>query len=548
MSIQILSEHTVRLIRAGEVIERPAAAIKEMIENSLDAGALNILIKVCRGGMDMMSVFDDGHGMDVHDLEMCTKRHATSKLSDDSDLQMVETYGFRGEALAALTSVADVCISTRRHDAECGWQVCAGPSGHGTAEPCSGPAGSTRVVARGLFSSHPARAAFLKAPRTELVAIREVVEAAAISQPKVSWTLESNGRVVFALMASSLDKRCASIIGTSFEENSLSFHGEQDGMQVTGRIGLPGWTGHASAGQRIVVNGRPVHDKVVSSALRRVFSDISGVDSPAAVVVLSLPGSMVDANVHPSKSRILFQSPEKVSALVIDAVSQSLCGNQPQIAKSLSASAALAAVPLDIGESAPRKTLPLGQAMGVALGGYCITETDTGIVIIDLHAAAERAAYERLMAQVINGGIVSQRLKQPIVIPANARVVAIVETRAADLAEMGVVLEILDDTTLVLVSVPDFVPGANAASLAREIMDILIKDPHANAVMALVERTCAVLACHAAFRFGDNVDGVVLDKMLREFEQTPRIGTCMHGRPSMVEMPRQHLESLFQRR
>lgn len=547
MPVRILPEHVVRRIRAGEVVERPASAIKELVENALDAGARTIRIQVEGGGRARIWVEDDGCGMDHDDLRLSMERHATSKIGEDFDLHALNTRGFRGEALAALSAVADVTISTRARDSDCGWSMTSGPSGTTEPCPCAARAGSTLVVADRLFGAHPARLAFLKSARIEMSHVRTAVEDAALSSPATTFFLEADGRPVLSLRQSSWEERVKAVMGDEFASNSVSFSEGAPGMSVRGMMGLPSWKGHASGAQRLLVNGRPVGDKILSAAIRSAFSDMSGTSRPAGILDLRIDPAAVDVNCHPSKAEVRFRDAGGVSAFVRNSVRNTLAGGAPQASAAMSQAAARAAVPLVIGETGDRRRLPLGRALGIVLGGYAVCECADGVVLVDLHAAAERAAYEKLLAQALGSGIPGRALSLPLVIDVGHLAVAAVEAREDDFSKMGMRMHALDDTCISVMEIPDFVPDASAVELAGEVASALAADPHALPLEDLLSRTCASMACHAAFRFGDDIEPERLDALLREFEQTPRMSTCMHGRPIFATIARDQMRGLFGR-
>jgi DNA mismatch repair protein MutL len=547
MPIQVLPGHVVSRIRAGEVIERPAAAVKELMENSADAGATEVKVSIASGGRKCLSVEDNGCGMPMEDLELAAERHATSKLDGRFDLGEIRTYGFRGEALAALASVSTLSIATRPLHSDCGWRLTSGPSGTRTFEPCARPAGSTLVTAADLFGSHPARAAFLKSDRAELAAVRATVETAALANPSIAYSLLADNRQILAFKAASWEERAAAVMGMTFMQNSLAFHKSGDGCRVRGIVGLPAWRGHASAGQRFYVNQRPVQDRVLASAVRSAFADVSGERSPAIILDVSVEPGLLDVNVHPAKEAVRFRQAEAIQAFIKETVRDALAGTAPIGAPALAAAAALAAVPLSIGDAGVRERLPLGRAMGLAAGGYTVSASMDGIIVIDTHAASERMAYERLMAQAVTNGIPSRRLRSPIVVDVGAVGTALIEQRLHGLKALGLDVDILDDVSVTVLAVPSFVLEAEARQLILDVAASLLDDPFSSPVEGLLSKVCSSLSCHAAFRFGDEATLEELDTLLRSFESTPRIGTCMHGRPTFTSLTRQSLETLFRR-
>lgn len=542
MAIRRLPEELIRRIRAGEVVERPASAVKELIENALDAGASTIRISIERGGKGFISVADDGLGIERDDLLLSLERHATSKL-ENGDLAKIGTLGFRGEALAAIAAVAEVRIESLARGSDCAWTI---TSGRGEAKPCARAPGTT-VVAHSLFQHHPARAAFLKSDRQEAAAVRGAVEAAALTRPDVSWHLEADGRRVLSFPAGSWEDRAKFVMGKSFAANCTSFSAEAAGISVRGLIGLPGWKGHAAAGQRFSINGRPVRDRSVGSALRAAFMDFGGEAAPSAVVELELDPVAVDVNAHPSKLEVRLLAGDEVAAFLKAAVRRALIGTSGLASEALSAAAARAAEPIAIGQEGDRRRCPLGRGMGVAHGGYACCETMDGVILVDLHAAAERMTYERLRQEAVISGVRSRALASPIVIEVGAAAAEAMDSRSGGLARLGLVVNALDDTSIVVTAIPELVRDAAARDLASAVAGELTADPHSDPLGDALDRICATLACHAAFRFGDDLSLDGLDALLRSFEEVGVGSVCMHGRPLFVFLSKPKLAGLFGR-
>jgi DNA mismatch repair protein MutL len=548
-TIAILPDHVVRRIQAGEVVERPASAAKELLENAIDAGAGSVRVSIERGGRDLIMVEDDGCGMDVNDIVLCTMPHATSKLDGEGGLDRVSTYGFRGEALSALATVGELTVSSRARNGDTGWRVKALRGDVPQAMPCSRPAGSTSVEVSGLFASHPARLAFLRPVRTEVAAIRAVVENAALAQPEIAFSLESDGRRLLSLHRTTQQERIAAIAGARMVQNSVCLASSQDGMSISGLVGVPGWRGHTAAGQRFIVNGRPVSDRVLANALKSAFTDLSALNAPAAIVLLTVPSKDVDINCHPAKTEIRFREPGHVHTFVRAAVRQSLAGQSAPAAAALAQNAVMAAAPVMVGEEhGDRSILPLGRAVGIVMEGYGLSEGPSGLIVCDLHALAERAAYERLVAQTMQEGVQSRILALPMMVESGHAACAAVEEAAVALSRMGFAVHAMDDTALSVSEVPAFLPDHLVQSTVRRLADELAADMHSDGAEDALRRMCASLACHAAFRFGDDVSLEELDGMLRDFERTPNVATCMHGRPTFMALDRRSLDRMFSRR
>lgn len=545
MAIRRLPEHVVRRIRAGEVVDRPASLVKELIENSLDAGASAIKVEILGAGTTRILVSDDGCGMSAEDLTLCTERHATSKFDGD-DIDLVATLGFRGEALAAASAMARITIRTRRPLDDHAWMIVAEDGRCGVAEPCSGVPGTT-VEALGLFSSHPARAGFLSSPRYETSRIAEVVEAAALTRPDVAFSLKVNGKVVYSFPVADWDRRVSTVIGVNFFNSSLPFQGGAEGMTVRGRIGSPNWSGHGNVNQMLVVNGRPVRDEVVASALKAAFAPLSRETAPAAIVELWLPTGLVDINVHPTKAAVKFRHPLAVHELVRSAASSALSGGGTLAASVLSAAALLAAQPVRLGAGGDSRRLPLGRALGLTMGTYIVSEAVDRLILTDAHAAHERIVHERLKALALAEGVPTRRLPMPVVVEVGDKAAALVELRADALGRLGLGVQILDGGVVAINSIPAVLPDSGARDLMESVAKGLLADAGSDPLGQRLDEICALVSCHAAIRDGDDVSPERADLLLRELEATPNNSTCMHGRPLSIFLPIGGVAKLFGR-
>jgi DNA mismatch repair protein MutL len=545
--IRILPEAVVRRIRAGEVIERPASAVKELVENAIDAGATRVTVRLDGAGTGQIVVEDDGEGMAPEDLVLAPLRHATSKLGDDADPATSGTLGFRGEALAAMSAVANLRIVSRTAAGDHAWALEASADGCSEPRPAARARGTT-VEASGLFSGHPARAAFLKSPRREVAAVREAVEALALARPDTRFSLVSDGSPLLDLAPGRWEDRARSVMGTAFAENSVSFSAHGECGTVRGLASLPAWPGHARGGQRFLVNGRVVRDRTLASALRAAYADLSGEQSPSAFVDLRVDPARADVNVHPAKAEVRLRDPEAVHVLVKGAVRSALAGEGPSCAPALAAMATRAARPADLSGAADGRALRLGRPLGVVMGGYAVCEAGDRMLLVDLHAACERAAYERLRADLARGPVAVRVLPRPIVVEVGHPAAAAVSEREDALASLGLLVGALDGGTVAVRGIPAILGDTDAASLVARVAAGLAADPCSDPLGEASDRTCATLACHAAWRFGDGASIAELDAMLRDIESTPMIGTCMHGRPTVIEIGATAMASMFGRR
>lgn len=545
-TVRLLPEALVRRIRAGEVVERPASLVKELVENALDAGSTRILVTLTSDCRSRIAIEDDGFGMGPGDLAMSVERHATSKLPGD-DISLVGTFGFRGEALAAAAAaVHRLTVRSLAEGGDCAWEVSVERGRKGEPVPCARAQGTT-VVAEGLFDDMPARAAFLKSPRTEVAAVRDVIDGAALSRPDVAFRLEVGEREVVSLQSSTWEARVDAVMGRSFAENSAPFALERGDMAVRGRLGLPAWRGHASAGQKILVNGRPVRDRTVSLALRSAFAAMSKELAPAAVVDLCLELSAVDANAHPTKAEVRLRDAEAVRSLVRDACIAAVSASGPLSPTALSEAAARLAVPVLGSDPGDRRRLPLGRPLGIALGHLAVSEAMDGIVLVDVHAAHERLVFERLRAAAAAGGFTSRPLPSPVVVEVGHRASALMAERAEALAAFGLEVQPLDDEAVAVLGLPDGIPAGEAKAVVLAVARGLLSDPLSDPLSTRLDEICALVSCHAAVRSGDELAPEALDALLREVEGAG-ISTCQHGRPLAVRLASDRLDQLFGRR
>ena len=617
MPIRRLPPETVNRIAAGEVVERPASAIKELVENALDAGARQIEVQVEGGGLTRILVADDGHGMAPDQLELAIERHATSKLEPDDagdvDLLRISTLGFRGEALPSIGSVARLTLTSRPKS---GGDAHALRVEGGRVSP-PGPAAfpgphGTRVEVRDLFYATPARLKFMKSERAEAMAIAEELRRQAMAHEAVTFALDVEGRSVLRLPAEHPGdegrlRRLSAILGRDFEANALLVDQTRDDLRLSGYAGLPTYSRGNAQHQYLFVNGRPVKDRLLQGALRGAYADFLARDRhPAAVLFLDVDPLKVDVNVHPAKSEVRFRDAAMVRGLIVGGLRHSLAaaghrasttvadqaltgftphtgiGSQPASAQPSatgwsgwtgwsSASSAAQTIPGLSDRSArvepePAPThdslltphpqppapadidLPLGVARGQLHGTYIVAQTRDGLVLVDQHAAHERLVYERMKAQMAQGGVARQTLLVPEVVeldPAEAERIA---DRAGELAELGLVVEPFGTGAVLVREVPALLGQVDAAGLIRDIADDLAEH---GAALALKERlgdVCGTMACHGSVRAGRVLSAPEMNALLRQMEATPHSGQCNHGRPTYVELKLADLEKLFGRR
>ena len=586
MAIRRLSESIVNRIAAGEVVERPASAVKELVENALDAGARHIDITVRDGGQSLISVADDGCGIARDELALALERHATSKLPDD-DLGSISTLGFRGEALPSIASVSRMILASRPKGGAEGWKIQVEGGDMGAVEPAALAEG-TRVEVRDLFFATPARLKFLKSPRTELDHAVDWVHRLAMAHPHVAFTLTDGTRTPVRLTAalSRLD-RLAQILGRDFAANALTIDAERDGVHLSGHASLPTLNRPTSREQYLFVNGRAVRDKQLLGAVRAAYMDFLASDRhPVLALFLDLPASAVDVNVHPAKTEVRFRDSGSVRGLVVGGLKHALAGAGHRAATTVASStlasfrsggfgggnysipsapsrgmaeaAAIYQAPLmrtvpSMPAAAPEPASddveqPLGAARCQVHGTYIVAQTSDGLVIVDQHAAHERLVYERMKAALANGGIKRQGLLLPEVVELGDAGAARLVERKDELAELGLVLEAFGQGAVVVRETPALLGQADVVNLVRDLADELQEFDQALSLKDRLADVCGTLACHGSVRAGRRLAPSEMDALLRQMEVTPHAGQCNHGRPTYVELKLADIERLFGRR
>jgi DNA mismatch repair protein MutL len=573
-AIRILPAHTVNRIAAGEVIERPAAAVKELVENALDSGATRIAVALDAGGIDRIEVADDGAGMDAGALALAVLRHATSKLADD-DLVHIATLGFRGEALPSIGAAARLAITSRPRDAAHASEIRVEGGAVSDVSPAAGAPG-TRVVVRDLFFATPARRKFLKHPRTEADHAEAVVRRLALAAPGVAFRLECDGRVAFDLPSQDRAARVAALFGAEAAQAMVEVAGERGALRIAGFAGSPAVTRATAAAQALTVNGRPVADPVLKVAVRVAYRDVIAVGRhPVVALWLDLPPDELDVNVHPAKTELRFRDVGAVRSLVIGAIGRALAGGAgtslpaprpslhlhsrprpvpyvsvplPGMAETqLAFGAAPAARVLPAAE--PNEDHPLGAPVAQVLDTYVIAvASDGSLVLVDQHAAHERLTHEALREQMLDGGVRTQPLLLPGVVdlpPADAsRLLA----RSDELARLGLEIEAFGAGAVMVRALPAALGSPEPGPLLRDLADELEELDEATALSARLDAVIARLACHGSVRAGRRLNAAEMDALLRQMEATPRAATCSHGRPTFLKLSKAEIEKLFGRR
>jgi len=604
VSIRRLDPVLVDRIAAGEVIERPAAAVKELVENAIDAGATSVAVTIRAGGRELIRVVDDGIGMSPEDLALCVERHATSKLPD-GDLFAIRSLGFRGEALPSIGSVARLSITTRQRDAAQGCALVVEAGAKGAVRPAAAAPG-TRIEVSDLFIFTPARLKFLKSDRAEAQAVSDMLRRLAIAHPEVRFSLEGEHAGAFDWPAEPIGadghlRRLGRALGRDFPENALPVETEREGVRLSGFTGLPTFHRGTSAGVHMAVNGRPVRDKLLLSAVRGAYADVVPSDRhPVLFLDVLCHPAVVDVNVHPAKSEVRFRDPALVRGLVVSSLKAALAGAGHRAtttggARTLDAFRAVfssggfgnggpatiqrpnfgsvadwrvpeaSSQPMQAGfadlampsadarahlSEPPQDALdrPLGAARAQVHGTYIVAQTRDGMVIVDQHAAHERLVYERLKAERAKSGIARQPMLLPEVVELDPVDADRLNAAAADLASLGLVIESFGPGAVLVREAPAAIAGGDLQGIVRDVADALAEHGDAGSLERRLDHVLATMACHNSVRAGRRLRPEEMDALLREMEATPNSGQCNHGRPTYVELKLSDIEKLFGRR
>ena len=591
MPVRRLDPVLIDRIAAGEVVERPASAVKELVENALDAGARRIEIVLQEGGRRLIRVIDDGEGMSPQDLALAVDRHATSKLPD-GDLSNIATLGFRGEALPSIASVARLDITTRRAGADHASHLRVDFGLKQEVAPAAGPQG-TRVEIGDLFLATPARLKFLKTDRAEAQAVADVVKRLAMAHPRVRFALSGDNLSGFDHVDCGVGDdgrlaRISQILGADFSPNALAVNAEREAFRLTGYAGLPTFHRANAGAQYLYVNGRPVRDKVLTGAVRAAYMDYLPSDRhPALALFLACDPRFVDVNVHPAKAEVRFRDPGLVRGLIIGALRQTLSGalhrasttggartletlarGQPNARWDWRQSPAAPGfqetaqasfvnhVSAPMADVRAHDSAPLPDALDAPLGAartqlhdtYIVAQTRDGIVIVDQHAAHERLVYERLKRQRAETGIARQLLLIPAIVEMDEGDVERLLSHAVELEASGLALESFGPGAVAVREVPSILAKADPIRLVRDVADTLAEHGSATSLAKGLDHVLATMACHHSVRAGRRLTGDEMNALLREMEATPGSGQCNHGRPTYVELKLADVEKLFGRR
>jgi len=579
MSIRRLPPELVNRIAAGEVVERPASALKELVENALDAGATQVAVRLSAGGLELIEVTDDGCGMAPDEMRLALERHATSKLPDDS-IDRITSFGFRGEALPSIASVARLRIESRVRGAD-GWRIEVDhgePAGEG---PAALPPG-TRIAIQGLFDKVPARRKFLRSPRSEYSACLDAVKRLALARSDIGFSLDHDGRRILTLQPTDAPARVAALLAHELDRHGVGIDCVRDGVRLTGVISLPTFNRGVADQQYLFVNSRPVKDRLLVGALRAAYRDLIARDRhPIAALFLEIPLEDVDVNVHPAKTEVRFRDPSSIRGLIIGGLRRALDEESQRSAAREQAAApvmwtssqsytpepglelgttvlrevqrAFAPVhfaPLGRAEPAvePVTSHPLGVARGQIAATYIVAEAEDGLVIVDQHAAHERLVLERMRAAREGGAVARQALLIPEVVELDEPDCDRFEGAIPELAEMGLELERFGPSAILVRSVPAALGKTDIPALVADLAAEIAELGGALSLRDKLDHVAATIACHGSVRAGRVLSVAEMNALLREMEVTPRSGQCNHGRPTWVKLGHGEIEKLFGRR
>lgn len=577
MKIRLLPPHLVNQIAAGEVVERPASAVKELAENAVDAGASQIDIFIAGGGLQKILVTDNGGGMSGEELALAVERHATSKLPD-GDLENIQSLGFRGEALPSIASIARLSISSRRDGGDA-LRIEVDNGVKSPVRPAAHPKG-TSVEVRDLFYATPARLKFMKTEAAETAQIADTARRLALACPSVGFSLRTEEREIFRLppsfgdMFSRIRARVIGVMGGEFAANSIPLEVERDDIRLYGLIGLPAFSRGNAQMQFFIVNGRPVRDRQLTGALKAAYQDVLSSDRyPYAALYIDMPPGMLDVNVHPAKTEVRFKDAAKLRGFIIGSIRAAIAQHQPQSVSNNSAALVSAFRPQNAAPQMLRQTqshfatsfapaarkldpvldeetvsYPLGAAVAQLHENYIVAQTVNGLILVDQHAAHERIVYEKMKAELQNSGIKRQILLIPEVVslpPAHAELIL---QRAEELAGLGLVLESFGDDTVVVREIPAMLGQASVAEMVQKIGDELIDMDGSLQIEKNLWQIASTMACHGSVRSGRILNLAEMNALLRQIEATPNSAQCNHGRPTYIELSLQDVEKLFGRR
>lgn len=586
MSIRRLPEHLVNRIAAGEVVERPASALKELVENAIDAGATRIDVRLSNGGTDLIDVVDDGCGMTAPEMALALERHATSKLPND-DIENVATMGFRGEALPSIASVARLTLESRVRGAD-GWRRVVDNGRMVEEGPTALPPG-TRIRVESLFSQVPARRKFLRSPRSEYAAALDVVKRLAMARPDIGLSLDHDGRRAMSVPpGQSRPERVAALTDKDLADNSVAVDLVRESYVLGGVAGIPTFNRGVADHQYLFVNGRPVKDRLLIGAVRGAYADFLARDRhPVVALFLDLPPTEVDVNVHPAKTEVRFRDPALVRGMIVSGLRRALeeAGHRSAQPVAMNTQALWQAEPvapsgaLPSGASPsfwtqtsladrrphfnpppaaraepafapPPETMsyPLGVARGQVAKTYIVAEAEDGLVIVDQHAAHERLVLERMRRALDGGKVAAQALLLPEVVELDEPACDRLEARLEELAELGLDLERFGPNAVLVRAMPALLGNGDVKGLVADLADELAAYDQALSLKEKLDAVAGTMACHGSVRAGRVLSVAEMNALLREMEVTPHSGQCNHGRPTWIKLAHGDIEKLFGRK
>lgn len=590
MSIRRLPSELINRIAAGEVVERPASALKELVENALDAGAANVAIRLGAGGLDLVEVTDDGCGMEPAEMSLALERHATSKLPGD-EIEAVTSFGFRGEALPSIASVSRLTLESRPRGAD-GWRIVVDHGERAGEAPAALPPG-TRVRVEGLFDKVPARRKFLRSPRAEYAACLDAVKRLAMSRPDVAFSLDHDGRRTLAVQPSDAPTRVAALLDRELERHGLGIDCVREGLRLSGVVSLPTFNRGMADHQYLFVNGRPVKDRLLVGSLRAAYRDLLARDRhPIAALFVDVPTSEVDINVHPAKTEVRFRDPAAVRGLIVGGLRAALeeAGHRSAARNQFAAAVNWQAEPVAIAHdeswnaaqfevargpaepapaavvmdrkldfahqpaaraepaTAPVPSYPLGVARGQVAATYIVAEAEDGLVIVDQHAAHERLVLERMRKAADGGEVRRQALLIPDVVELDEPDCDRLEGAVEELSSLGLEIERFGPTAMLVRATPAPLGKTDVPGLLRDIAAELAELGTSLALRDRLDHVAGTMACHGSVRAGRVLSVAEMNALLREMEVTPHSGQCNHGRPTWVKLAHADIEKLFGRR
>lgn len=588
--IRKLDEAVINKIAAGEVIERPSSVLKELIENSIDAGASVIEVEALKGGTEAIVVRDNGSGIEHEDLVLALSRHATSKLEEFEGIEDIRTLGFRGEALPSIASVSRLSITTRTPDSRNAWKV-SSDGGEAVGEPVPVPhANGTTIEVRDLFFNVPARRKFLRLPGTEYSHLDKLVRQMALSRMDIEFKFTHNSRNTVKYPAGTdndRQTRLALVFSDEFADNHLPVDSTWDEVRVSGWVGTPDLTRAQSDHQYLFVNGRAIRDRSLMHAVRRSYQDVMFDNSryPVCALFIELEPHLVDVNVHPAKSEVRFRQQRDIYRCVVSAVQNAISGERPGHQRSALTEASRHSAPRTGMASTPARSqrsfrLPVGSTsatapveqilrnpshseedttapktdmppMGLALaqlgGAYILAENEKGLIIVDMHASHERILYERLKEQHDNNKLASQMLLVPITIKVTAEEAELVSQRSSEFNELGFDISRSGEQIVTIRSAPIMLKDVDIEKLIRDVISDIVEHRESNRIESVRNELLATISCHSAIRANDRLNLEEMNNLLRDMESTDHSGYCSHGRPTWKQMTMEDLDRLFYR-